>query len=163
MNGDFGIQTSGDCWPEPALIMLYEGFQETPELPSPKLGAQILFDLEDQMARFEAEHEALVKEVRKHYVLPANSSVLTFFYRHRALPQLLLQAASHLKEYFGAGVVFSLRVPVDESGSQTLYAVAMWPGNVREVRNALEKFDDEWWIANSRQASGHLTFTYELV
>src|SRR5208337_4645322 len=125
MNGDFDIQTSGDCWPEPALIMLYEGFQETPELPSPKLDAQILFDLEDQMARFEAEHEALVKEVRKHFVLPANSSVLAFFNRHRTVPQLLLQAVPYLKEHFGVDAVFALRAPVDESGSQTLYAVAM--------------------------------------
>jgi hypothetical protein len=56
-----------------------------------------------------------------------------------------------------------LRAPIDESGSQTLYVVAMWPGNVRDVRQALARFDDAWWIAHSRQASGHLAFTYELV
>lgn len=163
MNGNFSSQTSGNCWSEPAPVMLYEGFQETSEIPSPKSSPRILSDLEDQMARFEAEHEALVKEVRKYYVLPADSSVLNFFRRYRTLPQLLLQAAQHLKEHFGTDAVFSLRVPVDESGSQTLYAVAMWPGNVRDVRSALAKFDDEWWIANSRQAAGYLTFTYELL
>ncbi len=163
MNGNFNSQTSGNYWPEPAQVMLYEGFQETSAIPSPESSPRILSDLEDQMAGFEAEHEALVKEVRKYYVLPADSSVLSFFRRHRTLPQLLLQAAQQLKEHFGANAVFTLRAPVDESGSQTLYAVAMWPGNVRNVRDSLAKFDDEWWIANSRQAAGYLTFTYELV
>jgi hypothetical protein len=31
------------------------------------------------------------------------------------------------------------------------------------VRNALAKFDADWWIPRARQASGYLTFTYELV
>jgi len=35
--------------------------------------------------------------------------------------------------------------------------LALWLGK------ALDQFDDSWWIANSRQASGNLYFTYELV
>jgi hypothetical protein len=36
-------------------------------------------------------------------------------------------------------------------------------GSVRDVRVALDHFDERWWIANSHQASGDLAFTYELV
>ena len=85
----------------------------------------------------EAEHEAAVNEVRKSYVVPPDSSVIDFLNRHRSIPQVLLQASERLRELFGSGRVFSLR--------------------------ALERFDDSWWIANSRQAAGNLTFTYELV
>jgi hypothetical protein len=76
---------------------------------------------------------------------------------------LLIEAIPHLRQHFGNGTVFSLRATVDEYGGQALYAVAMWPGNVQDARNSLEHFDEQWWIANSRQAAGDLTFTYELV
>jgi hypothetical protein len=74
-----------------------------------------------------------------------------------------LEAIPALKTCFGPQAVFALRAPIDDSGSQTLYAVAIWPGSMREVREALEKFDETWWIQHSQKASGYLTFTYELV
>ncbi len=163
MNGYLGSQTSGNDWPEPVPVMVYQDFQESGALPSPKRRAQILADFEDEMVHFENEHNVIINDVRRNFVLPTNSSVEGFFNDHRTIPQLLLQAVPHVKRYFGADVVFNLRVPIDESGSQTLYAVAMWPGTLKDVRRALEQFDDAWWIANSRKASGYLTFTYELV
>jgi hypothetical protein len=102
-------------------------------------------------------------KVRKHYVLPSDSSVVRFLSEHQTLPPLLLEAVPHLRSCFGAQAVFSLRAPIDDSGSQALYAVAIWPGSVRSVREALEHFDETWWIQNSQTASVHLTFTYELV
>ena len=103
------------------------------------------------------------REVGKHFVLPDDSSVATFLAEHRSLPQILLAAVAPLRASFGAQTTFCLRAPIDESGWRTLYAVAMWPGKVRDARTALAKFDDGWWIAQSRQASGYLTFAYELV
>jgi hypothetical protein len=44
-----------------------------------------------------------------------------------------------------------------------LYVVALWPGDVKEVRTALDHFDERWWIANSHRALGDVSFTYELV
>jgi len=110
-----------------------------------------------------ADSEATFEEVRKHFVLPNDSSVATFLREHRSLPQILVEAVAPLKACFGMQTVFGLRAPIDEAGSRTLYAVAMWPGKARDARNALARFDDDWWIAQSRQASGYLTFTYELV
>ncbi|MEX2260387.1 MAG: hypothetical protein WD696_00470 [Bryobacteraceae bacterium] len=115
------------------------------------------------MAEFAAQHEAVLNEVRKHYVLPADASVMTFLTEHRTIPQILLGAAPHLKPCFGADAVFSLRAPIDEAGSRTLYAVAMWPGKSQDVRDALAKFDNDWWMVRAGQAAGYLTFTYELV
>jgi hypothetical protein len=92
-----------------------------------------------------------------------DSSVADFFTSHRTIPAILLQSLPHLREHFGSDAIFRLRAPLDDSGTQTLYSVVMWTGSVQEVRNALERFDDGWWIPNSRQALGYLTFTYELI
>lgn len=157
------VQTSGNFWPPLTAPLLYQASQGTPCRPSAQHGISLFQGLEEQMAEHAAQHEDLLKEVRKHFVLPADSSVIDFLTEHRAIPQILLEAVPWLKRGFGPNAVFHLRAPVDDSGSRTLYAVTMWPGTVRDVRDALEKFDDTWWIACSRRASGYLTFTYELV
>lgn len=157
------LQSSGIHWPDRTPGLLYQPLQAEPRWPGPKQPASSFEGLERQMAEFSAQHDSLLSKVRRHYILPADSSVMTFLTEHRTLPPILLEAASHLTACFGAHAVFALRAPIDDSGWQTLYAVAMWPGNVREVREALAKFDDTWWIQYSREASGYLTFTYELV
>jgi hypothetical protein len=120
--------------------------------------------LEHQMAAFEAEHLSALRDVRINYVLPLEDcSVSSFLTEHRTMSQLLIEAIPHLKECFGEDAIFGLRILVDEAGSRTLYAVVMWPGAVIDVRNALCRFDETWWLAHSRQAAGHLVFTYELV
>lgn len=163
MNGLLDCQTSGNDWGAPPAEMLYQSFQQFASKPEPKKQRSIFKDLEQQMAQFEADHEAIVAELQKRYVLLNDPSVKGFFLTHRTAAELLIQAVPRLQEYFGAGTVFSLRTTVDEYGAQTLYAVVMWPGDVRDVRAALENFDEHWWIANSRRAAGDLTFTYELV
>jgi hypothetical protein len=111
----------------------------------------------------EPERQAAIDEVVKLYRTPKDASVAAFLQEHGTIPELLLQAAPKLKKYFGDATLM-LRAPVDEDGSQTLYAVVLWPGEVSEVRHALDKFDDNWWLANSgHDDAGSLSFTYELV
>jgi len=114
------------------------------------------------MTRLKVEQELLIREVRKLYVFPKDNSVTHFLEGHRNVPQLLIAAVPVLEGYFGTGTIFVLRAPTDEQGSQSLYAVVMWPGSVEDVANALDHFEDEWWLSNSRQSLGRLTFTYEL-
>jgi len=130
--------------------------------PDAGIGLAILENLEKQMVSF-AKQQAEVTALRKYFVIDDSSSVEAFLGEHRTLPQILLEAAGYLRASFGYDVVFKLRAPVDEYGSSTLYAVAMWSGPVAEARIALERFDADWWLAHSRQASGRLSFTYELV
>jgi hypothetical protein len=156
-------QISGNQWPEYNSAMLHRAGRVAPILPEAPQATAMLAGLERQMGDFAAEHEATLLEVRKSYVLPSDSSVVTFLTEHRTVPSLLLEAAPQLRRAFGTATIFNLRTLIEESGSRTLYAVAMWPGTIREVRKALAWFDDAWWIAHSRQASGYLTFTYELV
>jgi hypothetical protein len=162
MNAYQELQSSGILWPDRPPAPLYQPFQEAPQRPEPRQRAATLEGFERQMAAFASQHEAVLNDVRKHYVLPADSSVVNFLTEHRTIPQILLEAAPQLKTCFGAEAVFSLRAPIDEAGSRTLYAVAMWPGKLQHAREALARFDNAWWIARSRQASGYLVFTYEL-
>jgi hypothetical protein len=106
---------------------------------------------------------AELEQVRKKYVFPANHSVEAFLQDHRSVPQILMDAEPHLQDCFGADSVINLEVLIDESASSSLYAVVLWPGAVNGAESALAKFDDTWWLDNSHEASGLLTFTYELV
>ena len=163
MNAYQELQSSGIHWPDRSPACLYQPSQAAPRWLEPRQHAASFEGLEKRMAEFAAQHEAVLNDVRKHYVLPADASVRDFLTEHRAIPQLLLEAAPQLKSYFGGNAVFNLRVPIDEAGWRTLYAVTMWPGKLRDVRDALARFDDDWWMARASQAAGYLTFTYELV
>lgn len=156
-------QVSGNNWKPAPAPMVYQDLQQIAFRDELRAQRDIIRDLEEQMERFEAEHEAALVELRRQYVFPADRSVEKFLHEHRTIPQLLILAAPQLKRHFGADTVFTLMAPIDESGTRTLYGVVMWPGPAQDVRNALERFDDGWWIGNSRQASGNLYFTYELV
>lgn len=164
-------QMSGNDWTMPASGMLYQLVQEDAQAHAPKARPEIdeqhahriQKQIEQQMAQFEADHEAAVTELQKTYVFLNDQAIRGFLKSHRTAPQLLTEATPQLRQNFGAGTVFSLRAMTDEDGAQTLYAVVVWPGDVRDVQLALEHFDEQWWIANSHQASGDLSFTYELV
>lgn len=163
-------QVSGNDWTAPPSGMLYELVQQPPihrSKPQPRIEDQnshrILDQIEQQMAQFEADHETAVTQLQRSYVFLNDRAIRSVFRSHRTAPQVLIEAVPWLRRTLGAATVFNLRASIDESGGQTLYVVAVWPGDVRDVRMALELFDEQWWITNSRQVSGDLTFTYELV
>jgi hypothetical protein len=162
MNAYQEVQTSGNNWVPPARDMQYRSIQESRTRSTPQPYAAIFDGSERQMSTLAVEHEASLQEIRKHFVMPADSSVTTFLTEHRSITQTLLEAAGHLKECFGADTVFRLGTTVDEAGLQTLHAAVIWPGGVANARTALARFDD-WWLAQVRPGAGYLTFTYELV
>lgn len=120
-------------------------------------------DLQDRFTQLKADNLNFILEVRKNFTFPESPSVIDFLKTHRTVPSLLMESVSHLKRHFGPNSLLSLRAPIDESGSPTLYAVIMWPGRSQDARDALERFDESWWLPISKQASGNLYFTYELV
>jgi hypothetical protein len=152
-------------------IIPYSLFEPTPQFVT-YLGKATVFETREPPALFESfeeqrkesagQYEVVLREVRRHYAFPVDSSVRGFLTEHRTISHILLEAVPHLKACFGDATVFSLRAPMDDAGSRTLYAVAMWPGRPCDVREALARFDDSWWTVRSRRASAYLAFTYEL-
>ena len=168
MNAYPAVQTSGYQWSQSIRPMLHQDLDRghahrwPPAVVARPMGTAI-FDGPKRLLAIREAGRATFWELRRHFVLPKDSSVTTFLAEHRTLVQILLESVGHLKSCFGEDAVFNLRALVDESGSHTLYAVAMWPGSTQLVRKALADFDEGWWIPHSRSASGYLTFTYELV
>jgi hypothetical protein len=156
-------QSSDNPWTVATAGQLYRAFQQQPQWLEPQQFRSRSIGGALQAPSVFAGGDALLGKVRKYYVLPSDSSVVRFLSEHQTLSPLLLEAVPYLKSSFGEHAVFSLRAPIDDSGSQTLYAVAVWSGSAQSAREALEYFDDRWWIKNSQTALGHLTFTYELV
>ena len=101
MNAYQEVQSSGIDWPCRPPTVLYEPFQAPPRWPEPRRRNAIFEGLEKQVAEFAAQHEAVMNQVRKHYVLSAGEPVRDFLAEHRTIPPILLEAAPHLKMYFG--------------------------------------------------------------
>ena len=162
MNAYEQVQSTGIQWPDVVPAALYDPFQRSPRRSEARHMGLLSGGLKGQVPGLAGQDEAALSEVRKHYMF-SDPSVHSFLNTHPTIADILLEAEPHLKTCFGASAMFSLRAPMDEAGSQTLYAVVLWPGNSRDVREALSRFDDSWWIPRCRRAPGYLTFTYELV
>ena len=162
MNAYTAMQTSGIDWTTPIPPPLYRSFQERPPGRSHPPRPELIGGHEEQMAGY-ASRQSVLNEARRHFVLPADSSVVSLLADHPATGSVLLEAAPRLKQYFGATTILKLRAPIDESGMRTLYVVVIWPGKIQDVRNMLAEFDADWWLTHSPQTSEHIVFTYELV
>lgn len=114
------------------------------------------------MAFFEKEHRSAVAELERNYIFSQETHVKDFLRSHRTLPQLLMAALPHLRQQFG-NIVFSLRAVSDDYGWQIMYVDALWTGQATDALAAMDRFEDEWWVANSSAAAGSLHFTYRLV
>lgn len=164
MNGQLidNRQPTGSNWGPIVPGMIEYGTQEIPSVPNQISTISILAKLEDQMVSFESEHRSAVAELARNYIFSQETSVEEFLRSHRTLPQLLVAALPYLRQQFGS-IVFSLRTVSDEYGWQTMFVDALWPGLAADALAALDRFEDEWWIANSSAAAGCLNFTYRLV
>jgi len=156
------LQISGNNWTgvTPDLLAQAASAPKTIDL---RRRPHLFETLEQEMAIFANEHEHSLGDVQRNYVVSDGASVLNFLTQHRAIPQLALEAIPRLREFFGNSTVFSLRIVSEDADSTTLFAVVMWRGSVIDVRAALARFDEAWWLHHARQASGQLVFTYELI
>jgi hypothetical protein len=142
---------------------LYHGLIATPDWPALRGKPTGEFPyLEDQMLNFEVQFAASITDVQRHYVMPADSSVIDFLRSHRRIPQLLIEALKPLRQFFDDSIL-ALRATSDENGWEMLYVNILWPGEPHCALEALDKFDDSWWLANSYPAGLNLTFTYKLL
>jgi len=161
MNGILDPQTSGNNWPGMASGRVYFETQVLPTSERQPASNTFFSAYESEMKDF-ASTEAAIDTIRRYYILLDEQSVSSFLHDHRGVAGLLIDAVQQLKKYFGDDVQFLLRLRTDESGYRSLYTVLKWKSTVKEVQEAIDKFDDGWWVSHSAGASGSLNFTYEL-
>lgn len=101
-------------------------------------------------------------DIRRLFVVADERSVFDYLRSHRRVPSLLIESVPHLRRLFGDAAL-SLRATSDEDGWDMLYATVRWAGEPEDALRALDRFDDEWWLAHSYPAGKSLTFTYDLV
>jgi len=121
-----------------------------------RLGARALF----HSSRIMLDQDLV--DLQKSYGFPSNDSVVKFLANHRAVSSVLLAAAPRLKEYFGHDSILNLEVSTDEDESQTLYAVTIWHENVHTAAEALDRFEENWWLDHMTPNTTDLAFTYKL-
>jgi len=95
------------------------------------------------------------------YVIDDRSAVAAFIGKNR-LRSLLLLARDPLNVVFGETALKRLAIVSDDEGFNTLFCLIAISGNVHEARQALESFDQRWWLDHCEQADGNLNFDFEL-
>lgn len=112
---------------------------------------------------FEASFRQLSADmtaIKAQFILRNEPAIATFFSTHRTAAPFLLRAIPELKRYFGDDVVLNLEALMEDNDSTTLYAIAIWRGAAEQADEALDDFDERWWLNQTHQPD--ITFTYEL-
>ena len=137
--------------------------REQPSGPrKPPRPAGAFEDIYWQRLNREVPADRAMKGLEDVYVIEDRSAVAAFIEENR-LRGLLLQALDALNTTFSEAAIKTLMLAHDDEGFQTLFCLVMVPGDMQEARRALRSFDQQWWLARSRQAAGKLNFDFELV
>jgi hypothetical protein len=96
------------------------------------------------------------------YVISHRFNVARFIKEHR-LHGLLLQAIQPLNDAFTSQRIKVLSLVCDDEGFETLFCLVMITGNMEQARQALQRFDQNWWLSRSNIAAGRLNFDFELI
>jgi hypothetical protein len=115
-----------------------------------------------EIAKQEAKGDYATKGLDVAYVIDDRVTVAQFIIENR-LHGLLLQAQGPLEEAFTNRTVKTLSLVRDDEGFDTLFCLVMISGDMQPARRALRHFDQQWWLAHSKQAAGKLNFDFELV
>ena len=163
MNGAIDKQTSGNDWS--AVLkrsMLHERLQkETQPPPSDPDQKTVIDDYEHQMSEHEQAFTDLLGKLQQSFVFSDTTEVESFLRMNRSIAPLLVEAAPHFHEYFKDSPLI-LDVMAEEGNPRTINVLAYWRGEREKAREALNAFDENWWMDNLRKASGKIVFDYEL-
>lgn len=96
------------------------------------------------------------------YVWDDRSAVLRFIEENR-VRGVLIDAREPLDAAFGQDVIKSLSIVRDEEGVDTLFCIVKTGSELQTARNALNEFDERWWLARVGEAAGKLNFDFDLV
>lgn len=114
---------------------------------------------------FRASQQAFTKELdqlKTLYVFPPGNALDVFLANHRSLVTVLRDAVNPLKDAFGAKSIFRLELSIDDDDSTMLYGVAVCHSTVREAAEALDRFEEDWWLDHMTRDTVDLAFTYKL-
>lgn len=107
------------------------------------------------------KHSAL-GSIDRAYIVYDREKTLEFIEANRLLT-ILLEANDPLKTSFGKSAIKALSLLHDEEGAVTLFCMILVPGNAETARQALDRFDEEWWLERCQRVAGQLNFDIEFI
>jgi len=101
-------------------------------------------------------------ELQKIYIFPDVEAIRRFLVLRHTVLSTLMDAIPELRSSFGQENIFRLELSRDDEHSQTLYAVAIWPGPIHAAVQALRRFEEDWWLDRMTSSTADLAFVYEI-
>jgi hypothetical protein len=163
MNGALDSQVSGNQWEHVPLRMLHDVLRQTNPMAVAQKDQQLFIeDLERQMADHDADFAEIITILKRLFVFTEQEEVEAFLRSNRVLTTILIDSATPFAEAFPKTPI-ALDVMTEEGAPRTIYALALWHGERSTAKQALNAFDERWWLANMRKAAGRIVFDYELM
>ena len=92
------------------------------------------------------------------YSVPTPIAVTNFLNEHKQLPKLLFSAFPRIKSAWGIQAKPELDVVNDPEGGVSIMTVRL-NSELPNAYQALDRFDEEWWLDHIAEAEGLLNFT----
>lgn len=156
----FEQQVPDEHWRPPGSYWVPE-FQPRP-VESADRSSEFRFHLSSVDQGSLADRAALVHSIAANYVLES-PAVTEFLRTHPAVVTLLSEASNRLDAAFGLNRVKVIRLIDDGSGEVSVFGIVSWPESIDSGRQALSKFDSDWWLQNCNRAGGAVNFNIELI
>jgi hypothetical protein len=157
-------QAAGNNWSKSSYPMMHEIISVDPTRNLDFSYANSMFDdLERQMRVSEVEFSNSFKILREKYVFNNVEAVEYFVKTHRMVAPFLIEAAPQFAAAFGNQAPLALEIMPDDEMPHSIYALAVWDGDVAEARSALRTFDEGWLTRNFQAINGRIVFDYELI
>lgn len=107
--------------------------------------------------------EEIASRIAQRYVYSEGAGIETFLADYPHVAKILLAAIPKIEEFFGKGVVVSLRISCDQESDPTLSVNIQTALEVSEARAARKSFNTLWWMRRSEGDELPLTFNLEYV
>jgi len=92
------------------------------------------------------------------YSIPDESGTRSFLTHHRDIASLLFGALPNIKTYFGESARAEVRLIEDMEDNLKRLRVTV-TSKSKDASDALDKFDEEWWLDNIQFSKGLLSFS----
>ena len=105
---------------------------------------------------------SILGTLERSFVVEGRSAIPVFIERNHLL-EPILASRGPLTSAFGEAAVKKLTLFEDDEGFVSLFCLILFPGELEKARQALNSFDENWWLARSHETGGKLNFDFELI
>jgi len=106
--------------------------------------------------------DVMFQSLKQSYVLESPIQTEAFLQLRPNVITLLVEALAHLDRAFGRDCIKAIRLVQDDFESTSVFGMVFWADPTQRGREALARFDQDWWLNNCNRAGGIVNFNIEL-